>query len=152
MPSVILRSRRVKPVPPIQFVVDRRAAGSTLAAVLKLRFGISWVQAKRLVENKHVKVSGQVETDVARRMKLGKRVEIATGAIEVKKVELPGKSKKPAKPAVKPSAPPAQKTKPVRPAPKKAASPASSLSPDCIVYQDDAIVVVNKPVGLTTMR
>ena len=64
-------------MPPIQFVVDRREAGKTLAAVLKSRFGISWAQAKRLVEKQHVKVSGQVETDVARRVKLGKRVELA---------------------------------------------------------------------------
>ena len=142
-------------MPPIQFVVDRRAAGQTLAAVLKLQFGISWAQAKRLVENKHVKVSGQVETDVARRLKLGKRVEVAAGAIEVKKVDLPGKlkkgdggSRKVEKPAPKQPAP---KPKP-NPAPKKIAPPAVLLPLDSIVYQDDAIVVVNKPVGLTTMR
>ena len=139
-------------MPPIQFVVDRRAAGQTIAAALKSRFGISWAQAKRLVENKHVKVSGQVETDVARRLKLGKRVEVAAGAVEVKKVALPGKPKKGEggrkveKPAPKQPAP-----KP-NPAPKKVAPPAVLLPPESIVYQDDAIVVVNKPVGLTTMR
>ena len=58
-------------MPPIAFVVDRREAGKTLAAVLKIRFGLSWSQAKRLVEGEHVKVSGQVESDVARRLKLG---------------------------------------------------------------------------------
>lgn len=136
-------------MPAIQFVVDRRAAGQTLASALKLRFGISWAQAKRLVERGHVKVSGQVEKDVARRLKLGKRVELAAGSVEVKKVDLPGqqKAKKPA-----PSAPPAKvqpKKKPTD-APAKTASP--QLPPDCIVYQDDFLVVVNKPVGLTTMR
>jgi 23S rRNA pseudouridine1911/1915/1917 synthase len=138
-------------VPPLQFVVDRRTAGQTLAAVLRVRFGISWAQAKRLVENRHVKVSGQVETDVARRLKLGKRVEVAAGTIEVKKVELPKKTAggaPPAEPPKKPKKPPAPKPKaPVRPA-----LPAPILPPSCIVYQDDAVVVVNKPVGLTTMR
>ena len=80
-------------MPPIQFVVDRKTVGQTLAAALKSRFGISWAQAKRLVEGKHVKVSGQVETDVARRLKLGKRVEVAAGAVEVKKVALPDTKK-----------------------------------------------------------
>jgi 23S rRNA pseudouridine1911/1915/1917 synthase len=142
------------PVPPIQFVVDRRDAGQTLAAVLKLRFGIPWAQAKRLVENKHVKVSGQVVTEVAKRLKLGKRVELAAGTVEVKKADLSGKSNKGEKPAPKAPAPPAKKAAPAtaKPAPKKAGPAAVPLSPDCIVYQDDAIVVINKPVGLTTMR
>ncbi len=140
-------------MPPIQFVVDRRDAGKTLAAVLKIRFGIPWAQAKRLVENKHVRVSGQVETDVARRLKLGKRVELAAGTVEVKKADKSGGPKEkrgavkpvPKKPPVKPA--PAA----ARPAPKTSA-PAALLSLDNIVYLDDALVVVNKPVGLTTMR
>ncbi len=138
-------------MPPIQFVVDRRDAGQTLAAVLKVRFGIPWAQAKRLVESKHVKVSNQVVTDVAKRLKLGKRVELAAGTVEVKKADGAKKTapagRKPEKPAPKKAAPPAQKTNPAaRP------TPAVLLPLDCIVYQDDAIVVVNKPVGLTTMR
>jgi 23S rRNA pseudouridine1911/1915/1917 synthase len=136
-------------VPPIQFVVDRRAAGQTLAAALKSRFGISWAQAKRLVEGGHVKVSGQVERDIARRPKLGKRVEVAAGAIEIKKVALPKDKQKKAEP--KKPEPPHPKPKP-KLAPKKVAPPATLLPLDCVVYQDDAIAVVNKPVGLTTMR
>ena len=137
-------------MPPIQFVVDRRAAGQTLVSVLKLRFGLSWARAKRLVEGGHVRVSGQVETDGARRLKLGKRVEVAAGSIEVKRVELPGakakeKSEKPKKKPVA-AKPPVVKREPL------AASRQPSLSPDAIVYQDEAIVVVNKPAGLTTMR
>src|SRR6478609_2312287 len=71
-------------MPPISFVVDRREAGQTLAAVLRSRFGLSWSQAKRLVEGKHVRVSGQVESDVARRLRAGKRVDLAAGTIERK--------------------------------------------------------------------
>jgi len=134
-------------VPPIQFAVDRREAGKTLAAVLKLRYGLSWAQAKRLVERGHVRVSGQVESDVARRLKLGKRVEIAAGAIEVKRADKPKTKEKP-----KPAAPPKAKEKPKPPAPPKRAASGPALDPDCIVYADEAIVVVNKPAGLTTVR
>jgi 23S rRNA pseudouridine1911/1915/1917 synthase len=138
-------------VPPIQFVVDRREAGQTLAAVLKSRFGISWAQAKRLVEKRHVKVSGQVETDVARRLKLGKRVELAAGTVEVKKgVRSGGKGsggvKKPA------DKPPASKRSAVPSPVSPLLTPHSPLSPEAVVYVDDAVVVVNKPAGLTTMR
>ena len=141
-------------MPPIQFVVDRRDAGQTLAAVLKTRFGIPWAQAKRLVEGKHVKVSNQVVIDVAKRLKLGKRVELAAGTVEVKNADPRQKAapagRKAEKPAPKKPAPKA--TPAARPAPKKTTPAAVLLPPDCIVYQDDAIVVVNKPVGLTTMR
>jgi 23S rRNA pseudouridine1911/1915/1917 synthase len=145
----------VLPVPPIQFVVDRRDAGQTLAAVLKARFGIPWAQAKRLVENKHVKVSNQVVTDVAKRLKLGKRVELAPGTVEVKKADSPkkppkggGEKEKGKKAEKKPAAKPqAAKREPLA-----ASRQTPSLPPEAIVYVDDAVVVVNKPAGLTTMR
>ena len=122
----------------IVFVVDRRENGQTLAAVLKLRYGISWSQAKRLIDRRHVKVSGQVETDVARRLKVGKRVELAAGTIEGQKSENP---KPPPPKPVKQRTPAKIKTQP-EPIPWEIE----------IVYADDAVVVVNKPAGLTTMR
>ena len=123
----------------INFVVDRRENGQTLAAVLKLRYGLSWSQAKRLIERRHVKVSGQVETDAARRLKVGKRVELAAGTIEGQKSESPKAATAPAGPkAVRPrSAVPVRK--PIVPGIE-------------IVYSDEFVVVVNKPAGLTTMR
>ncbi len=131
-------------MPALSFVVDRRETGKTLAAVLKKRFGISWSHAKRLVENKHVRVGQQFETDVARRLKPGKRIVIDAGTIELKgakreeKVEAP----KPVKPAAK--------KKPVKRPAIKITSP---LSADIeIVYSDDSVVVANKPAGITTMR
>lgn len=149
-------------MPPIQFVVDRREAGKTLAAALKARYGLSWAAAKRLVEKRHVKVSGQVETDVARRLKLGKRVELESGTVEApaagggdrkRKGEgvkgRKGEQTPVPKPAPAPAKPKVREKKP-------ASTPAHPMSPalpaDCIVYSDDALVVVNKPVGLTTMR
>ena len=81
-------------MPPIAFVVDRRESGQTLAAVLKKRFGISWSQAKRLVENRHVRVGQQIEIDVARRLKPGKRVLLDAGTIETRNaVKTPGPGK-----------------------------------------------------------
>jgi 23S rRNA pseudouridine1911/1915/1917 synthase len=125
-------------MPSIAFVVDRRENGQTLAAVLKLRYGLSWSQAKRLVERRHVKVSGQVETDVAKRLKVGKRVELDPGTIEGQKAQ-------------KQVAAPPKKS-----APRKTPKPFTPKQADVpgleIVYADDAIVVVNKPAGLTTMR
>ncbi len=144
-----------KPVPPIQFVVDRREAGGTLAAALKTRYGLSWAQAKRLVERGHVKVSGQVESDVARRLKLGKRVELAAGTVEVKRVTLPGakKAKGDGEKGKKVEKKPEKKVDKAKPpVAKSQVVPRELLPLDAIVYVDDAIVVVNKPAGLTTMR
>ncbi len=128
----------------ILFVVDRRENGQTLASVLKMRYGLSWSQAKRLIERRHVKVGGQVETDVARRLKVGKKVELAAGTIEGQKTKNPTaeqatKKKKKAPPLVS-----------VHQAiPKTHSSSAIGIE---IVYADDFVVVANKPAGLTTMR
>jgi 23S rRNA pseudouridine1911/1915/1917 synthase len=131
-------------VPPVVFVVNRGEAGQTLAAVLKRRFGLSWSQAKRLVERGHVRVGQQVETDVARRLKVGKRVQLAAGTVETRS-EQP-KSKPPVSRESKTSA--GDRRKP--PVTRQAAKPA--LAGIDIMYSDDDVVVVNKPAGLTTMR
>jgi 23S rRNA pseudouridine1911/1915/1917 synthase len=135
-------------MPPIMFVVDRRENGKTLAAVLKTRYGITWAHAKRLVEKRHVKVSGMVETDVARRLKVGKRVELAAGTIERKesggKKQESGVGGRESGKAKKPQAP--------RKVAKPVAAGDGTLSPEVVVYSDEAVVVVNKPAGLTTMR
>jgi len=131
-------------MPPIVFVVDRRENGKTLAAVLKARYGLSWANAKRLIENRHVRIGQQVVTEVARRLKVGKHIQLDSGTVEVKGTT-------PAAPAK----PPAAKPKPPKPA--RVPLPDTdrtgpALAADAIVYADDAIVVVHKPAGLTTMR
>lgn len=135
-------------MPPIVFVVDRREAGKTLASVLKKRYGISWSHAKRLVERRHVKIGQQVETDVARRLKVGKTVQLAAGTVELKVPpgQPPAKSAKPAKP--QPPKRPPKKKAPARAKPE--ASPFAAAVE--VVYSDEAVVVANKPAGLTTMR
>jgi 23S rRNA pseudouridine1911/1915/1917 synthase len=141
-------------MPPILFVVDRRENGKTLAAVLKTRYGISWSQAKRLVEKRHVKVGGQVETDVARRLKVGRRVELAAGTVEQK--DSGGRKQEPEKAKAQPTprARAGQRTPPAKPdraRPSATPLPASPFTPS-LVYSDDFLVVANKPAGLTTMR
>lgn len=136
-------------MPPVMFVVDRREAGQTLASVLKKRFGLSWSQAKRLVEKGHVRVGQQIETDVARRLKVGKRVHLAAGTVQAPPA--PG-GKPPPKPAPKPKAPVSRKAQPSAAARRESPPPQPTLAGIDIVYSDDAVVVVSKPAGLTTMR
>jgi 23S rRNA pseudouridine1911/1915/1917 synthase len=131
-------------MPPIQFLVERRESGKTVADVLRRRFQLSWSQAKRLVENGHVRVAGQLTRAPEQRVKTGNRMWISAGAIEAKP---DGGAAKPPKP------------KRAEPAPPKAASPRAkkppipvNVIPLEVVYSDDAIVVVNKPADLTTSR
>jgi 23S rRNA pseudouridine1911/1915/1917 synthase len=142
-------------MPPLTFVVDRREAGKTLAAVLRARYGLTWSQAKRLVEKKHVKVGGQVESDVARRLKPGRRVDIAPGTVEgVGREGVKGRKGEGAKSGsqeTKHSVPPKRTTKD-KPAQRPLTpSPLHPFTPS-LVYEDESLVVVNKPAGLTTMR
>ena len=141
-------------MPPIVFVVDRRENGKTLAAVLKTRYGLSWAQSKRLIENRHVRVGQQVEIDATRRMKVGKNVQLDSGTVEVKHAAPGAAAPVAAAPPKKPAAKPKPPSKPTRtPVQQPDGVPQGSVLPaDVIVYSDDAIVVVNKPAGLTTMR
>lgn len=90
---------------------------------------LPWSKAKHLVENGQVRVASRSTRDPAQRLKVGQIVEIhghseiATPVISKPKLSTP-------------------------PIPKRVYS---GPMPG-IVYSDDAIVVVNKPAGLTTMR
>ena len=61
---------------PVVIEVGRREAGQTVAAVLKARLGLSWSQAKRLVERHHVRYAGQVIGDPAHRVKAGRTIDL----------------------------------------------------------------------------
>src|SRR5205823_14468908 len=132
-------------MPPIEFLADRREAGKTIATVLRARFGLPWSHAKRVVEGGHVRVAGFACNDPAHRVKAKNRVWVREGVIELK-----GGAKPPVSREAKPSAPPkpAPKSKPAaKPAPPPGPTPRVEL-----VYVDDAVVVANKPAGLTTVR
>jgi 23S rRNA pseudouridine1911/1915/1917 synthase len=111
------------------FIVGRLDADQTVAAFLRVRLNLPWSKAKRLVETGQVRVAGQPVNDPAHRLKLGKRVEVLTEA---------------PKPKTK-AAPVTRKT-------KLPDAPKYDGPQPVIVYSDDAIVVVDKPAGLTTMR
>lgn len=128
-------------MPAIQFLVEKRESGWTVAEMLRNRFTLTWTQAKRIVENGHVRVAGQLTRAPEQRIKTGNRVWIASGAIEMKTANKPKKdTPEGVKVAVK------KKHNP-EPAP-----PHPLLDKIGIVYVDDAIVIVDKPAGLTTVR
>lgn len=127
-------------MPPVKIEVGRREAGQTVAAILKTRLGLSWSQAKRLVERHHVRYAGQIIGDPAHRLKAGKLITVASGAIESK---VGTKKHKPA------PAPTPYKSAATVPAVKPVAA---TQHPIQILYADESIVVVVKPAGLTTHR
>ena len=137
-------------MPPIQFLADHRDAGNTVAAMQRARFKLTWTQAKRLEENGHVRVAGMGCSDPTTRIKKNNRVWIRDGVIE--NTPLPPGLQRPKLPKPAP---------PVKPPPKAKAQPKKDITPKPtvqlpigmeLVYSDDAVVVVNKPAGLTTMR
>jgi 23S rRNA pseudouridine1911/1915/1917 synthase len=110
------------------YIVARGEGKQTLAAFLRSKLNVSWSKAKELVTKKQVRVAGQPTADPAQRLKVGNRVEVH------------GFSPVSTKP------PSGKKSKPVKPKPEY-----DGPMP-VVVYEDDAVVVVNKPAGLTTMR
>lgn len=131
-------------MPHTEFLADRKEAGLTVAELLRKRFGLTWNQAKRLIENGHVRVAGGRCSDPAHRIRAKNRVWVREGTIE-------NKSPQP-KASHQPAAKPKPKPKPIA-TPLPVARPATvPVSSEAIVYADDAIVVVDKPAGLTTQR
>jgi 23S rRNA pseudouridine1911/1915/1917 synthase len=131
-------------MPPIEFLADRKEAGQTIAALLRKRFGLSWSQAKRVVERGHVRVAGFAVSDPGHRVRAKNRIWIREGVVQSPPVS---REAKPSAPR-----PPAPKRKPAD-QPKKSVTPSlpHPLTPS-LLYVDDAVVVVNKPAGLTTVR
>jgi 23S rRNA pseudouridine1911/1915/1917 synthase len=119
-----------------EFVIRPAEAGRTLAAVLKARLGLSWSQARRLVDLRRVRLAGQVCADPVRRVRAGQQVAMVAET----------SAKKPANRERERSE---KKTKGLRSLtlPVRQPSPIPTTR-----YIDDAIVVVEKPPGLTTHR
>jgi 23S rRNA pseudouridine1911/1915/1917 synthase len=132
--------------------IGRRDHGQTVAAVLKARLGLSWSRAKRLVEGHQVRYAGQVIGDPAHRVRAGRKITVAAGAYEARGDEPRAGSAEPKARSEKPKTPAQPKRKP-DPGPASDRSPLPAPgSPIEILYSDDAIVVVDKPAGLTTVR
>jgi 23S rRNA pseudouridine1911/1915/1917 synthase len=114
------------------FVVTPKEAGCTLAAVLKGRMGLSWSQARRLIEQRRVRVAGQGGADPVRRVRAGERIEI----IQTRDTRHETRDKR----------------KPTRRPASRAPRPASPRSAPVLRHVDSAVVVVDKPPGMTTHR
>jgi 23S rRNA pseudouridine1911/1915/1917 synthase len=119
------------------FVITPAESGRTLAAVVKARAGLSWSQARRLVESRRVRLAGQTCGDPVRRVRAGERVEVSDGGTRRTKSQISNpKSQIRTKRSSSPPRPPA---------PRPGEVPV-------LRYVDDAVVVVEKPPGLTTHR
>jgi len=191
----------------VLIIVERSEAGKTLAAVLKIRLGWSWSRVKRLIERRHVRVGQQIETNVARRLKRGQEIRVASVTLGGKgkgdrsgfihsslanprhgssswrpssqqrnsrpssrtkqnmarQAKCDGSNKHPNVPHLAQTGSNSEltqnlshvRTDPLGNSPGKQAERAvhDDQKPAIdVIYADEALVVVNKPAGLTTMR
>lgn len=61
----------------ITLTIDGELVGQTLAAALRrAKADLSWSQARRLIETRHVRINGEIWLDPARRLKTGDAVEV----------------------------------------------------------------------------
>jgi 23S rRNA pseudouridine1911/1915/1917 synthase len=109
-----------------RFSVRRDEAGRTVGDWLRTRLSLPAEVVRRLVRERRVQVGGALCLNPRQRLRPGQRVEVQI-------------------------APPHRKGKSKAPAPPGEGRPASGPAP-VIVYQDEQVVVVDKPAGLTTMR
>jgi 23S rRNA pseudouridine1911/1915/1917 synthase len=130
------------------FVVTAAEAGRTLASVLKGRLALSWSQARRLVELRRVRLAGQTCGDPVRRVKAGQRVEVAAAG---KPSKAPDQANRPGTRRSRVGKPPGDVQS------RRGAQITRRLTPPVrqdpvLVHVDDAVVVVDKPPGMTTHR
>ncbi|HYT89886.1 MAG TPA: RluA family pseudouridine synthase [Gemmataceae bacterium] len=107
-----------------RIAVTRAEAGRTVASLLQAHLRLSAVEVRDLVRDRRVRVNGRLCPKSAWRVRTGWTLEV--------------------EPAVPPASP-KQHWK------KRASANASGIKP-ILYYVDAAIVVVDKPAGLTTMR
>ncbi len=136
-------------MPPIEFLVDRQQSGHTIASVLRDRYSLPWSHVKRVIENGHVRVAGFACKDPGHRVRAKNRVWVREGVLDIPPDK---RDPKPAPPKAKPPAQKAPPPKPKEPPKQPKPLPPMPLTAADLIYADDAVVVVNKPAGLTTMR
>jgi 23S rRNA pseudouridine1911/1915/1917 synthase len=115
-------------MPTHTFIINRRQAGQPLVAIMQAQLRLSEADALRCVKERGVRLAGNLCVDANRRVRSGQRVHVtfhpATG-----RPRKPKTAKQPEKPAPPPAA-----------------------HGTVIRYVDEAIAVVEKPAGLTTVR
>jgi 23S rRNA pseudouridine1911/1915/1917 synthase len=109
------------------FIVNRRQAGQPLAAIMQAQLRLSSADAVRCVQERGVRLAGNFCTDPQRRVRSGQRVHVTLR-------DKPARERKPKLPSPRTSDPP----------------PAAHGI--VVRYFDEAIAVVEKPAGLTTVR
>ena len=155
-------------MPPVELFCSKGDRDKTVAAVLKTRLGMPWAKVKKIIEGRHVKIGGQVEANPARRVRPGLRIEVAIHVVDKEAVgskQLAVGSKQSAAGSTQHADKTKKQIPEKKPHPKKPNrtthhaprtthhdSTSRITNHEEIVYADDAVVVVNKPAGLTTMR
>lgn len=144
-------------MPPVEIFVSRREKDSTVASILHGRLGLPWARVKKIIEGRHILIGGQVEANPARRCRAGLRIVVAAGVVEnpasgdakrsKKKNSEGGIRKAESKPKPK-----SEVRRPKKSDQHSALSTQHSTLPIDLVYVDSSVAVVNKPIGLTTMR
>lgn len=114
--------------------VGPKESGQTLAAFLKHRLGISWTQARQWIADGRVRLGGRVCREAVRPVRRGEQIVVGFFA-PTGRPELATRA-------------PNRRRKSAVPRPNPAAMPPSIR----LIHVDDAIVVVEKPPGLTTVR
>lgn len=114
--------------------VGPKESGQTLAGFLKHRLGISWTQARQWIAEGRIRLAGRVCRDAVRTVRRGEQVTVGLTNRR----------------GAKTRSEPAATRRPPSPTPKVKAAPA--IPPIPVIHVDDAIVVVEKPPGLTTVR
>jgi 23S rRNA pseudouridine1911/1915/1917 synthase len=114
------------------FVISRRQAGQPLVAMLRMQLRLPHAEVLRCLQDGDVRVAGNVCKDPNRRVRSGQRVQVTV------RTQHPRPRKHT---AAAPS-----------PAAKPRATPAPPAHGVVVRYVDEAIVVVEKPPGLTTVR
>jgi 23S rRNA pseudouridine1911/1915/1917 synthase len=69
-------------MPPRSFVVGRNEARQTVAALLRAHLGVSWAEARRLVQSGRVRLAGAPCLEANRRTASGQRIEVLDSAPE----------------------------------------------------------------------
>lgn len=115
------------------WIIGRADAGQTIAALLRRELNLSWSRAGRAISDGRVRLNGGPCADPARRLRAGDRVEIRDAG---------GTSSEP---------PRGPRRSPISKKERPSTLPDGVEEPR-VIYADAAIVIVDKPTGLTTMR
>src|SRR5438552_28843 len=80
------------------FLVSRPQAGWTIAAVLRAHLQLSWSAARRLVQQRRVRLAGTPCLDPAQRVLAGQRLEVQALPLKEKTVRVKQGPRRPPKP------------------------------------------------------